>query len=98
MSTGIQVTTEQLQQLSIQVSNGASNIEQELGTLMNQVNAVVGEGWVGAASGQFHVLYSEWQTSAKNLQQALTGISSLLSQAGTQYQNTEDAIKGSMVG
>ena len=94
--TQITVTAEDLQQLSIQVSNGASNIQQELGSLSNQVGGVVNSSWIGAASGQFDSLYTEWQTSATNLQQALTGISTLLSQAGTQYQNTEDAIKSSM--
>jgi WXG100 family type VII secretion target len=96
--TQIKVTAAELHNLSGQVSNGANNIQNELSTLGNQVISVVGGDWSGAASSQFHQLYTEWQTSAANLQQALEGISRLLSQAGTQYQTTEDAIRSSMVG
>ena len=94
----IKVTAEDLQNLSGQVSNGATNIHNELGSLANQVNSVVGGDWVGAASGQFNELYTEWQTNAAGLQKALEGISRLLLQASVQYQNTEDAIRNSMVG
>lgn len=92
----IVVTSEELQSLSGQVANGSTNIQDLLGQLSKQVDSVVGQNWQGAASGQFNSLYTEWQTSAKNLQSALEGISQLLSSAASHYQNTEDAIKASM--
>ncbi len=96
--TAIKVTAEDLHNLGSQVNNGAANINHELGQLANQVNSVVGSDWDGAASSQFHILYEEWQQSAAKLQDALTGISRLLIQAGTQYANTEEAIRSSMMG
>lgn len=97
-STGITVTSEDLHNLSGQVSQGSAQIQDQLNALRNQVTAVVGTSWQGAASGQFHQLYEEWQQGAAQVKQALDGISKLLSTAGQQYQQTEDAIKSSMVG
>ncbi len=92
----IKVTAEDLHTLSGQVSGSATNINNELSTLSTQVTSVVGNDWMGAASGQFNELYTQWQTSANGLQKALEGISRLLASAGTQYQNTEDAVRSSM--
>lgn len=92
----IKVTAEDLHQLSGQVSTGSTQIQDQLSQMQNQVLSVVGGDWQGAASGQFNSLWDEWQRSAAGLKDALDGIARLLNNAGTQYQNTEDAIRSSM--
>ena len=92
----IKVTAEDLHTLSTQVSTGSGQIQEQLGQLQGKVLGVVGGDWEGAASGQFHSLYEEWQRSAQHLNHALDNIAKLLQQAGTQYQHTEDAIRNSM--
>lgn len=94
----LKVTAEELHQVAGQLQTAAANINDENGRAMNQVNALIGEGWDGAASAQFNALFAEWKTGADQVQEALHGISGLLSQAGTQYQSTEDAVRQSMTG
>jgi WXG100 family type VII secretion target len=90
----IKVTSEELHTLSMQVRSGSEQIQNQLLTLQNHVTSVVGGEWMGAASGAFHERYEEWNTSAAGLRDALDGIATLLMSAGTQYQSTEDSIRG----
>ena len=94
----IKVTAEDLSSLSGQVNSGAQSISDQLATLMARVNDLVGSGWEGAASGQFNTLYTEWNTSAGQLNKALEGISQLLANAAQAYTQTEEQIAKSMQG
>jgi WXG100 family type VII secretion target len=91
---GIRVTPEQLQALSGRVSGGASSIEGELSSLAGALSPLGGD-WAGVAQQRFESLWAEWQRSARGLHEALTGISTLLNQAGTHYAEAEHAIAGS---
>lgn len=88
----IKVTAEELQQLSAQLQTTAGSIQGESDGARGQVQALVGAGWEGAASAQFDALFQQWDTSAKQLIEALTGIGALLKQAGTTYEETEQAV------
>ena len=44
------------------------------------------------AQARFLTLWQEWQTAAEQLHEALSGISQLLSQAGSAYAQAETAI------
>ncbi len=92
----IKVTSEELHTLSANVQTGSTSIQDQLARMQGQVLGVVGGEWQGAASGQFHTLWEEWQRSAAGLKDALDGISRLLASAGQQYQTTEDSIRSSM--
>jgi WXG100 family type VII secretion target len=92
----IKVTSEELHTLSSNVMSGSGSIQDQLSRMQNEVLAVVGGEWQGSASGQFHSLWEEWQRSAAGLKDALDGIARLLSNAGTHYQATEDAVRASM--
>ena len=94
--TLIRVTSEDLHSLSGQVLAGSNSIQDQLARMAGEVSGVVGAEWQGIASSQFNTLWDEWQRSAAGLKDALDGISRLLNSAGTQYQATEDAIRGSM--
>ncbi len=88
----IKVTAEELSQLSAQLSSTAGTIQGESDGARGQVQNVVGAGWEGAASGQFAALFQQWETSSTQLIEALNGISTLLSQAGTAYAETESQV------
>lgn len=86
----IKVTSEELTTLSGQCSQAASAIAEQYNTLGGQVAAVAEVEWQGVAATQFNGLFTEWKTAAANMEQALSGISSMLGTAATNYQNTED--------
>ena len=95
--TAFRVTPAELMELSRQVHGTAGSIESELGGLRSRV-APIGASWNGQAQERFQVLYEEWNRSAQGLQQALAGISQLLNQAGTSYEDAERRIAGSFAG
>jgi WXG100 family type VII secretion target len=91
---GIRVTPEQLQSMSSRVATGAAGIDSELSGMAGSL-APLGSDWAGVAQQRFEALWAEWQRSAATLHEALSGISSLLAQAGAHYAEAEQAIAGS---
>lgn len=91
---GIKVTPEQLQQVSGQLNAGASNVDGILAQLASSV-APLGSDWAGMAQARFQELWAQWQRSAKSLNESLTGISQLMSQASASYSQTEQSIASS---
>jgi WXG100 family type VII secretion target len=94
MSGYIRVTPEQLQSIAGQLNAGASNIESINSQLQSQV-APLGSDWAGMAQARFHELWAEWQRSSRGIQEALTGISQLMQQAGVAYSDNEQQIASS---
>ena len=86
----ITVTPEQLTQVSGQLNSGAAEIDAQLAQLGSAVQSLQGV-WQGSAQQRFETLWTEWQTGAQKVHEALTGISQLTAQAATNYQQTEDA-------
>jgi WXG100 family type VII secretion target len=62
--------------------------------LGSTVAPLVGGDWAGQAQQRFTALWEEWQRSAQGLKHALDGISQLMGQAGTAYQQAEQSIAG----
>jgi len=94
MAGGITVTPEQLQQISSQLTSGASEIESILSQLANLVSPLQSE-WVGAAQAQFEELWTQWQSDATGLHQALEGVAQLTASASQSYASTEQSIASS---
>ncbi len=92
----IKVTSAELHSVSAQLAAGSSDIEGRLARLHAQVQALVDNGWQGSASAAFNDLYTQWNTSAAQLKQALDGISRQLSNAATTYEQTEAQLTASM--
>src|ERR671918_1849308 len=90
----IKVTPEQLSQVSSQLAAGASNVDGTLAQLASSV-APLGSDWAGIAQARFQELWAQWQRSAKALNESLTGISHLMSQASASYSQTEQTIASS---
>jgi WXG100 family type VII secretion target len=94
----IKVRSEDLESVSRRLSSGSQAIEQQLSDLRRAVDQLANQGWEGAASSQFHELYGKWSSGAGEVQQALNGISELLSRAAQAYAQTEQQIRDTMRG
>jgi len=94
MTIGIRVTPQQLQELATRVSGGSNQIEGELRALAGAL-APLGTDWAGTAQSRFLALWQEWQRAAEQLHTALSGISTLLGQAGVAYADAESQIASS---
>ncbi len=88
----IKVTSEQLHSVSSQLNTGSEEVSQRLESMRMQVQGLVDADWTGAASDSFNELYSQWNIGARQVKEALDGISRMLGQAATTYQETEDLL------
>jgi WXG100 family type VII secretion target len=91
----VKVTSEQLYTLSTNLKSGSDQVQGELATMRSQV-APLATDWQGAASANFQQLWQEWEQGAKQIQDALNGISILLVKAAQTYDSAEGAIAQSM--
>lgn len=92
MTTGlIKVAPEQLAGVSGQLRSGAAAIEGTLGQLAGSV-APLGADWAGVAQARFQQLWEQWQSSSRQLHQALEEISLLMQRAGADYAANEQAV------
>jgi WXG100 family type VII secretion target len=94
----IKVTAEELSSTASQLNTAATQIESENSRAMSQVNALVGAGWQGAASGAFESAMAQWKSGADQVQSALAQISGLLNTAASSYDSTESQIASSFGG
>jgi 6 kDa early secretory antigenic target len=84
----IRVTPEQLAAVAAQLNGGAGSIDAILGQLAGNV-APLGSDWAGVAQGRFLQLWEQWQSSSRQLQQALAEIGVLMQRASGAYAATE---------
>jgi WXG100 family type VII secretion target len=90
----IKVTPEQLASVAGQLNGGAGSIETTLSQLAGNV-APLGSDWAGVAQGRFMQLFEQWQTSQRQLHQALTEISGLMNRASGAYEQNEQSVAAS---
>jgi WXG100 family type VII secretion target len=87
----IKVSPEQLAGVASQLRGGATTIEGTLGQLSGTV-APLGADWAGVAQARFQELWQQWQTSSRQLQQALAEIGGLMQGAAADYEANERAV------
>ena len=73
----------------------AEDVGSQFSTLQGKVLGVANE-WTGQAASSFQALYDEWNKGAAQIQEALAGISQLLSNAANTYDQAESSIKSTM--
>jgi WXG100 family type VII secretion target len=92
MSAGlIKVSPEQLAGVAGQLRGGATSIEGTLGQLAGNV-APLGTDWAGVAQVRFQELWDQWQSSSRQLQQALSEIAVLMQGAAADYEANERSV------
>lgn len=90
----IRVTPEQLAAVAGQLNAGAGSIEGTLAQLAGNV-APLGTDWAGVAQARFIALWEQWQTSSRQLHQALVEIGQLMNQAGTAFETNDQQVAAS---
>jgi WXG100 family type VII secretion target len=90
----IRVTPEELAGVSAQLSSGAGTIDATLAQLASRVGPL-GTEWAGTGQARFMALWQEWQTSSRQLHQALTDISVLMQRASIAYADNDAAVGAS---
>jgi early secretory antigenic target protein ESAT-6 len=98
MAGGLVVTPAQLEALSSTIAKTAGEVHGLHSALKGQLSPLFGADWVGTASGRFQQLYTDFDTSATKLNEALQGISQLLGAAGRSYAEAESQIAQSFSG
>ncbi|MGQ0679497.1 MAG: WXG100 family type VII secretion target [Actinomycetota bacterium] len=94
----IKVTSEELHSVSGQLRSGSEEVSQRLESMRSQVQGLVDADWAGAASDSFRDMYDQWNQGARQVKEALDGISRMLATAAQTYQDTEDQIARQMRG
>lgn len=94
----IKVTSEQLDSVSNQLKSGSEDVAQQLQSMESQVKGVVDADWQGAASDSFRNMWDQWQVGAKQVKEALDGISQMMGQAANTYRDTEEQLANQMRG
>ena len=84
----IRVTPEQLAAVASQLNAGAGSIEGTLSQLTGNV-APLGDDWAGVAQARFLQLWQQWQTSSKQLHQALVEIGALMQRASVGFESSD---------
>jgi len=87
----IRVTPDQLSGVATRLRGGADGIDGTLGQLAADV-APLGSDWAGLAQARFSQLWQQWQTSSRQLQQALSDIATLMQGAAADYAANEHAV------
>jgi len=91
------VSSDDLAQVSGQLTSGSSELEGSLNQLKTIVDGLAAD-WEGAGSAAFNELYQEFHTAGAQLTESLAGISNLLNKAAAFYaeseQNVTNAFRG----
>lgn len=82
------VSSDALNDTSSQLSSGALQLQDQLSILRAKVVALGGD-WDGAGSQAFNQLYEEFNKAGADLNEALTGIATMLSKAAGFYAESE---------
>lgn len=86
------VRSEDLHAQSTAVIKGAADVNQTLSQLTSQI-ADLASRWQGGASQAFQTRWQEWQTGAKNIQQAMDDMGRFLGTAAQTYEQTEAGLQ-----
>ena len=89
----IKVTSEELRNVSGNLNAGSGTVSEQLEAMKRQVDTLVASNWQGAASASFTDMYTQWNTSAGQLRDALQGIAQMLSKSAQAYEDTERGLE-----
>jgi WXG100 family type VII secretion target len=88
----LRLTQGELQARAASLRSGAGEIEGQLSQMSSQISSLVGQDWEGQARDSFQALWQEWQNGARQVHEALQGISQLLDTAGRSFEQTESDV------
>jgi WXG100 family type VII secretion target len=93
----INVTYEDLAQAAVQLTNGQTEIENNLAALQSLVRELVSGGFVtDGASKQFESSYEEFNTGATQTIDGLTGMASYLKTASQTFSDVDSQLASAL--
>jgi WXG100 family type VII secretion target len=95
MMSFIKVTAGDLQSTASTVANASATIQETSQNALNAVNALTSEGWQGGGSAAAQAAIQQWQAGAAQVQDALTTIGNLITQAESSYTETDSSVASS---
>lgn len=90
MKLGVQ--SEELRTEAQHVQAGAADVGQILGKLSSEISSLA-SNWSGDAYDAFLGHWQHWQQGAEQIRNAMDEMSTFLTKAAAQYEETEQAIK-----
>ena len=93
----ITVTSAELRDTSTQMTTAAANVGEEFRRMMAKVQELTAS-WTGQAASGFEGFYRSFNTNWSQCEEALQGISQLLSSSAEAYESTEQGIAGQFSG
>lgn len=93
----VNVTYQQLQDQATKLANGRTEIENQLNSLKNQVDALVSEGFVtDSASKSFQTSYESFTKGAAETIRGLDGMSTYLKTAAQTFQDADQQLASAL--
>jgi early secretory antigenic target protein ESAT-6 len=93
MPYNVTVSTGDVADKAATIQNGVAELESQLSMLTTAMADLAGT-WTGPASTAFQNAYETWKGTAQQTKVALDDIGASLRNAGTQYDENEDALRG----
>lgn len=91
------VSSEALNGVSAQLTSGAGELQSRLASLRARVDGL-GSEWEGSGSAAFADLYNEFNRAGNDLNDALTGIATMLGKAAGIYAESEASVAAAFRG
>ena len=92
MAYNVTVSTGDVADKAAAIQREAADLESRLATLTSAMADLAGT-WTGPASTAFQNCYDNWKGTAQQTKVALDEIGASLRNAGTQYDENEDALR-----
>jgi WXG100 family type VII secretion target len=86
------VSTAAVDAASSRIASETAAFETRLAACRSLVESTIGADWAGSAADAFGSSWLEWLQGAASIQDALSGISRLLTEAAAQYESAEGVV------
>lgn len=94
----LRVEPSDLMAVSHELATVADGLRTGVGSLDDDVSALVGTSWTGSAASAYADVWKEWHEGAAQIVAGLNRMSSLLSDAAAHYASTDAAGAGEISG
>ena len=95
---GVSVNYEEMQGLETNLRTASADLQSAINRAQSAVVAVANVSWTGSAATSFGTLHDQWNSSAKQIMQSLSGLADFLRQARPAYEQTDQQLAGGLGG
>jgi WXG100 family type VII secretion target len=88
----LQVSSSAVEAAATAVAARVADFEARVGTLESLVSSTIGSDWIGSGAESFRDDFATWLAGAREVHEALSRITSLLTSASQTYESTENTV------